>query len=426
MTLKPHLFYGWWIVAAGLIIIACGNASHVFLQSQIFKIIKNDFQGGASELGLTSSILGLSGGIAILAIGPLIDRYGPRKLMLVGIAMAAIGFILLSFTDNIIALNIVLGALLGIGIKAGFLLPVQAATANWFLRKRSLAFAIIMTAFILGEAMITLSEETTRQLDWRTIFTWFGAGILVIGIPLAFFIRHRPEQYGKLPDGKTAASDGNVESASGGTNITIEANFTLRQALKTRTFWLLALASSLQLAIANMAKINPILFLPQGAGFDRNVITDIFQFIPLMGIAGILIFGYLGDRLPKRYLLAIAILIQSASSLIMMVAGNTLQLYLYVFIFGLGSGTIPLLLAIRADYFGRNRFATITVAAFFFSGLIGSPFSLFLPPLSGWIYDVSRSYELIYLSSIILGLIPAAIFFFARPPKPSPSTNMST
>jgi len=418
---KPRLFYGWWIVAAGAIIVACGALNSEFLSSQLPGLIRDHFRGSAVTLGTTFSIYGLSGSIALLAIGPLIDRFGPRKLMQAGIPMTGIGFLLLSFVDNIVALNIILGALIGIGIKAGFLLPAQTATANWFIRRRSIVLAIIMAASVLGEAAITISrDQITNQFDWRAAFVWLGIGILVICIPLAFVFRHRPEQYGSLPDGKSAAVEEDREPGTETTSRVMEINFTLWQTLRNRAFWLLAIATALSSGINTMATIFRMPFL-MDAGFSQSVITDIFRIVPLMGLAGIFAFGYLGDKFPKRYLLAIAVAIQSVSAIILMTAGNTVQLYLYTLVYGLGSGTVPLLLAIRADYFGRKAFATITVAMMMASSLIGglASFSSFL---AGWIFDVTRSFQLIFLSSTFLGLIPAAIFFFVRPPRPPRGT----
>lgn len=418
MQVRRRLFYGWWIVAAGFIIVACGALGSEFLSSQLPGLLKEHFRSSAVTLGTTLSIYGLSGSIALLAIGPLIDRFGPRKLMLVGIPMAGIGFILLSFANSIVALNIILGALLGIGIKAGFLLPVQTAGANWFIKKRSFALGLIMAASVLGEAVITLfAEHFEGQTDWRMVFVWLGVGILVICIPLTFIIRHRPENYGDMPDGNTIVSDEEGEPGTETTSRVLEIDFTLWQALRTRAFWLLAIATSLSGGINTMATIFQRPFLID-AGFSQMAITDIFRTAPLMGLVGILLFGYLGDRFPKRYLLAIAVVLQSASAIILMTAGNTLQLYLYTLVYAFGSGTLPLLLAIRADYFGRKAFATITVVIMFIGSLIGIPLSMPWAPLGGWIFDVTRSYQLIFLSSTFLGLIPAAIFFFARPPRP--------
>ena len=94
------------------------------MQSQLVNLVR-EFDGSAISMGWTFTIYGLTGGIALLVIGPLIDRFGPRKLMLIGIPLAGTGLLCLGFVSSMLTLNIVLGALLGIGMSAGFLLPYK-------------------------------------------------------------------------------------------------------------------------------------------------------------------------------------------------------------------------------------------------------------------------------------------------------------
>jgi len=417
MRVKPHLFYGWWIVVAGFLIVAYGTGAGEYMSSQLPDLLK-EFGGSAITIGTAFSIYLLTGRIALLAIGPLIDRFGPRKLMFIGIPLASIGFLCLSFVNNMPMLYIILGALLGIGISAGFLLPVQTATANWFIRRRSIALAVICAASVLGESITLLSgEQIANQFGWEDAFSGLGVAMLVSCIPLAFVIRHRPEQYGYLPDGELAVKEGTSQPLIEQGNRVSEVNFTLWRALKTKSFWMLTVATALASGTGVMATIFRMPFLID-IGFSQAAITDIFRIAPLMGLAGILLFGYLGDRFPKRYLLAIAIALQSASVVVLMTAGNIVQLYTYTLVYGLGSGTVPLILAIRADYFGRRSFATITVVMMFIGSLIGIPLSMPWSPLASWILDVTGSYQLVLLLSMLLGFIPAAVFFYARPPKP--------
>jgi len=319
----------------------------------------------------------------------------------------------------VLMLYIILGALLGIGMSAGFLLPVQTATANWFMRRRSTALSVVCVASVLGEAAtILLGEWIADGFDWRNMFLGLGVVILVICIPLALVIRHRPERYGYLPDGGLPAIGETSRPGNEQSNHVAESNFTLGLALKTKSFWMLTVATALVSGIGMMATVFRIPFLID-IGFSQAAIIDIFRIAPLMmGLAGILLFGYLGDRFPKRYLLAIAITLQSASVVILMTAGSIVQVYLYTLVYGLGSGMVPLILAIRADYFGRRAFATVTVVMMFISGLISSPLSIPWPPLAGWILDVTGSYQLVFILSMLIGFIPAAVFFYARPPKP--------
>ena len=102
---KSRLFYGWWIVVVGFVIVACGMGARDYITSQLPDLVKQ-FGGGAVQMGIALSISSLVGGIALLVIGPLIDRFGPRKLTLVGILLAGIGLAGLSVVNNLLSLYI--------------------------------------------------------------------------------------------------------------------------------------------------------------------------------------------------------------------------------------------------------------------------------------------------------------------------------
>jgi MFS family permease len=413
---RPRLFYGWWIVVAGFVIVAYGTGARDYITSQLPDLVR-ELGAGVSQMGMAMSISGFVGVVSLLAIGPLIDRFGPRKVMLIGIPLASIGFLGLSFVNSLVTLYVLQGALIGIGISLGFLLPVQTATANWFMRRRSVALAVISAAAVLGGAITTLfGEQIAAQFSGQGAFLGMGAVMLVIGIPLALVIRHRPEQHGYLPDGELPAIENTSQPVREQNNRVAETNFSLRQALRTRAFWMLAIAMALAGGAGMTATWHRVPFLTE-QGFAVGITRNIFDVARFMGLVGVLLFGFLGDMFPKRYLLAIAIGLQSASVVILMTSGSVAQIYLYTLVYGLGYGMGPLLLAIRADYFGRRAFATITVVMMFISGIIGIPVSMALPPLAGWIIDATGSYQPAFLLSMLIGFIPAVVFFFARPPK---------
>ncbi len=417
---KPRLFYGWWIVLAGFAVVFYGLGTGENVLVQLPDLLRV-FDGSYTTVGMTFSIYRLTGAIALLAMGPLIDRFGPRKTMLVGIPLAGISSLCLSFVNNMPALYVVLGTL-GLGISAGFLLPVQTATANWFIRRRSLALAVISAAAFLGGAITTLfGERVAAQLNGQGAFLGMGAVMLVLGVPLALVFRHRPEQYGYLPDGELPAIENTSQPVTEEDNRVAETNFSLRQALRTRAFWMLTIGVALASGAGMTTLAYRVPFLID-KGFDYIVVANMFDNTALMGLVGILLFGYLGDMFPKRHLLAIAIALQSASVVILMTSGSVAQVYLYTLVYGLGSGMVPLILAIRTDYFGRRAFATITVVMMFIGPIIGMPVSAGLPLLAGWMFDITRSYQLVFFLSMLIGFIPATVFFFARPPAlPQPA-----
>jgi MFS family permease len=404
---KPRLFYGWWIVLAGFFVVAYGTGATGYVTRTDF--LFKELGSVASKTAIALTIF--SGGMAIasLATGPLIDKFGPRKLMLVGIPVASIALLGLGFANS--PLYILLGVF-AIGISAGFLLPVQTATANWFMKKRSIALAIICAApALVGPIAKLIEDQITSQFGSQSTLLGLGIVMLVIGIPLALVIRHKPEQHGHVPDGGMPIFKETVQFEKKDSPL-VEVNYSLGQAIRTKTFWILVIAISLIGGFRILINIHSMIYLLE-QGFDRKITGNFSELTALMGLAGILLFGFLGDKFPKRYLLAIAVAIQSLSIVILMTAGSIPQLYLYMFISGFGSGTVPLILAIRADYFGRKSFATITVVMGFISGILSVGF----PSFGGWVLDTTGSNPIIFLLSMLIGFTAAVMFFLAKPPE---------
>jgi MFS family permease len=135
----PRLFYGWWIVAAGCVIVAYGVGISGYVTGNLFSLM----DGAANQTSIAIGIFSFVAAITVLATGPLIDRYGPRKLMLIGVPIAGIALLGLSFSDSLPYIYL---GVLAIGTSAGFLLPVQTATANWFMKRRSVSLAVVCAA----------------------------------------------------------------------------------------------------------------------------------------------------------------------------------------------------------------------------------------------------------------------------------------
>ncbi len=416
--LRPRLFYGWWMIVAGFVIVTYGEGAHDYIPSQLFRLAVDEFGSLPNQAAFALSISGLVGAVTLLAIGPLIDRFGPRPLMLVGIPMVGIGYLGLSAAQDPILLYILQGTLIGVGTSAGFLLPVQTATANWFFKRRSMALALISAAPVVGGALtILLVQVIASQFPWRVIFLSLGLVMLAVGIPLALLIRHRPEQHGYLPDGQSAVRAATGETATEPSISVSEIIFTLRQALRTRAFWMLAIATVLGQGTFLIMRIFSHSLLTE-RGFPLAVASLSSSITPFTGLVGILLFGYLGDLFSKRHLLALAVAIQSFSVFILLIGGAAVQVSLYPLIFGLGSGTVPLILAIRADYFGRRAFATVTVATMLVSGIISIPVNILFPLMIGRLQDTVGSAVPGLLLSALIGLAAATIFLFVRQPEP--------
>ena len=164
--------------------------------------IARELEGYEPPMTSILAMLSMIPAVALLAIGPLIDRFGPRKIMLTGILLAGVGFGSAGLDDHIFALLIPHG-LITLGAAMGLLLPVQTAVANWFAQRRSIALALVSAAAWFGWRYTKFLVEQIEILwTWPGPFLWLGVALLAIGLPLALLIRHKPETSGCLPDGR--------------------------------------------------------------------------------------------------------------------------------------------------------------------------------------------------------------------------------
>ena len=346
--------------------------------------------------------------------------------MLIGISMVSAGYIALSFVHSLFTFYLVYVVLLAVGFNTGFFVAAQAAVGSWFIRRRSLALGLLTTAFGFGGGlMVPLISWRINSYGWRSASMSLGIGMAIIGIPLALIVRHRPEQYGYLPDGGTQATPEASEGVPGETSstqpskkaesasaVTGEIDFTIWEALRTRAFWILSVAFGLRTLAISATVVHQIPLLTD-RGISDVAAAGILALMGLMSVPGRLIFGFLGDYVSKRHLVAIAYLLQAAGLVILITATRLEQLYLFTMVFGLGWGAPTVLVALRGDYFGRRYFATIAGV----QQSIVAVGTIIGPVYAGWVFDTTKSYDTAFVTFIIAILLGAVLVLFARPPQ---------
>ena len=344
-------------------------------------------------------------------------------MMLIGISMVSAGYIALSFVHSLFTFYLVYVVLLAVGFNTGFFVAAQAAVGNWFIRRRSLALGLMTTAFGFGGGlMVPLIAWLIGSYGWRSASMSLGIGMAVIGIPLALIVRHRPEQYGYVPDGGSGSAAGTSEAAlttqspkeaESGSTTTGEIDFTIWEALRTRAFWILSVAFGLRTLAISATVVHQIPLLTD-RGISDVAAAGILALMGLMSVPGRLIFGFLGDYVSKRHLVSIAYLLQAAGLVILITATRLEQLYLFTLVFGLGWGAPTVLVALRADYFGRRYFATIAGV----QQSIVAVGTIIGPVYAGWVFDTTNSYNTAFVTFFIAILLGAVLVLFARPPRP--------
>ena len=251
------------------------------------------------------------------------------------------------------------------------------------------------------------------------------AGVMFTGVPLSWYFvkQKRPEYYGLLPDGAKVESgseadidaiiDKGVEYAASFD----ETEFTLRQAMRTRAYWMIVMAWACSHLVVGGINIHIIPFLTD-MGIDPIVAGGMMAMMVFFTVPSRFLSGFLADRVRKerlQFLLAGAFLCQAIGIAAFLLNQTIAMVYVFLILYGFGSGaTTPLKLLMGGRYFGRKAFASIQGTSMMFA----APLSLLAPVYAGWIYDTTGSYISAFITFAALATFATFLMFLVRPPKP--------
>ena len=397
---SPRIFFGWWIVGASVVVglYVTGTIGYGF--TAVFEPIADETGWSYAQISFAASLRGLVAGLLAPLIGVLVDRWGPRRLMFGGGTFIAVGFILLA---RITSLSMFYGAsaLIALGMSCCGMTAYLTAIAHWFRRKVGIANGIASCGYSFGGLLVPIMVKLIDMYDWRMTLTILGLGTLVVVLPLSLLFRHKPEQYGYLPDGQTKVPEASNGSAS--MPQPVEADIKPRQALKSSAFWHISLALMCYMLVlaATITHVMPYL---SSIGVPRSTSSLVATAVPLVSIAGRLGLSWLGDRRERRLVVAGAFTMMCLGLLCFGLASRagTWLLVPFIILFGAGYGGCSALRpSLVRDYFGRNNFGTV------FGFVIGVNMlgTIVGPPLAGWAYDHWGSYQSIWL---IFAALPVA------------------
>lgn len=409
---RRRVFYGWWIVLACGLIQFLGAGLFYYGLGAFFLPLTAEFGWSRTLTSTAFSLHRLEGGVIAPFVGFAFDRFGPRKLAAFGVALLAGGFLVLSRVDSF-PLFVVAVLVMSTGYGTGFTANTMAAVANWFARRRALALGVVFTGSGLGGLLVPLLVQRIDAVGWRSAALSVGVLLLCLGVPLALALRRSPEACGLLPDGDPEPA-ATVEAPD-------EPKLGLRTILRTRAFWLLALATSLATASQSALVVHAIPHLA-ATGLDQALAAGAVGAMSSLSVAGRLGFGWLGDRLSKRSLLAIVLALQSAGLLVFAGLTQPWQLVPFLLLYAPGyGGPYPLRPAIQAEHFGRRSFGAVQGVILTCNAAAGMAGPIF----AGWVFDGLGSYRLaLTVLAVVTALgVPAALAMpdGARPaPRRSP------
>ena len=412
MQLKFKVFYGWWIVAAYVFIALSIGGVLYYGFTAFFEPIATDMGWSYTQISLGSSLRGFEVGLLAPLVGILVDRWGPRKIIFIGVIILTTGLILLSYTTS---LSMYYGAfaIIALGSSCCGGVAAMTAVANWFQRKIGIASGIAMCGWGLAGLLVPLIVYLIGMYGWHMSLRILAIGILVTLLPLSLVFRHRPEQYGYLPDGQV---EGPFDNDTGQPQAE-EVEVTTKQALKSSTFWYLMLVCFCCMILEG-ATITHLMPYLSSIGIPRSRSSLIATAIPLTSIVGRLGFGWLRDKINTK-VVAVTTFLTSGLGLLCfgyIASGGTWLLVPFVILFGIGYGGFNVLRTpLVREHFGRAHFATIS-GLMWVGGMFGG---VIAPPLAGWVYDNWGSYNGIWF--VFAGAAVVASILILRIPSPKHS-----
>ncbi len=408
-----RMFYGWWIVILGSLINVVGIGILYQSFTVFFLPLKRDLAVSSAAISLLYGAARLEGGIEGPVVGYLISKFGSRVMILIGASMAGVGLILLATTHSFWAFFFIYVFIVSLGSNAGFFHPISTAVNNWFIRHRGVGFAsITASGSIGGMIMAPLLSYLILTYGWRTGAVAAGITILIVALPAAIPIRQSPEAMGLHPDGDPSPKIA-PEASNSIYHNTGEPDFTVKEALRTRAFWILMGAISLRLSVtvALNTHLVPILVWKGVSEASSAYLVSLFAFSNIFCMP---MLGWIGDRWNKSLLCSLCII-----PTVMVMMGLSFSqagpiIYLLPIALAITMGNAPLNWALIGDFFGRKAYATVR-------GIMGICYgtATFVSPIyAGWIYDTTGSYNMVLITFSIILLVAAASFVMLRSPLP--------
>jgi MFS family permease len=413
---RLDLYYGWRMIAVGSALRILGGGLYFYGFSVFFLPLSYDLGLKRAAMSLVFSLARAQGAFEGPIAGYYMDRYGPRPLILLAIVMTGIGHMLLSGVHSYLALVVVYMGVVSLSFHAGFMDAPMVIANTWFIKKRTMAMAIISGSIGIGGFVLTpLLSAAVHSFGWRQAA--FGCGIvfLLAGLPLATLVRRSPESIGLCPDGDPPLPARDEVHPLSSPRPQGENDFTLGQALHTASFWLLTIATTIRIVILSAVNVHYIpLLVWNGLGEQRAAFYLAAQAI--MALPSHLLFGWVGDRVNKPRLMASCMLLASSSVLALIFIGGEKGLLLFIPLFSVVESTFPVNWSTVGEYFGRRNFAKIRGAMSF----VQTWGAVFGPVVAGLIYDQTQSYAALLWASAVLLLSAGILYALVVKPRPAP------
>ncbi len=390
--------------------------------------LQHEFGWNRTLISVAFSLARLESGLFGPVEGWLVDRLGPRRLIFIGVPIMALGYVLLSRVGGFWKISafwsfaIVYVLLISLGNSIGMGMPMTTAVANWFNRKRGLAFGLMWSGIGLGGVFVPLLGWLVENFGWRDAALIVGIFVFVVGTPIGLVMRHRPEPYGYLPDGDEPKTQRDGVSRARAMQPDLSHDFTAGEAMRTSSFWYLTLSIAARSLVSGGVGLH---LVPYFVGLRASPVfaATLAGSVGVMSIPGRLGLGWLGDYVNKRYVMASSLILMTIAIVMMARATNINSAMPALLVYAAAQGGISVIpQALFAEYFGRKSYGTIQG----FRSSIQMTGIIIGPVVSGFIFDQTGNYSIAFFGFSVATVVSFVLVLLANPPKTRTTTRSAT
>ncbi len=387
-------YYGWYIVAVSALCVFFSGPGQTYSVSVFIDAYIRDFGWGRSEISSIYSAATLFAGLCMFFVGRFIDRFGQRTMLVTVSLFLSLACLFNSMVTNLAMLFIGFFLLRLLGQGSMTLIP-NTLVPQWFITKRGKALSFMAIGGFASSALFPLVNSwLVTEYGWRNTWIVWGVLLIVLVMPTSYFlVRNKPEDVGQLPDGYIATSSQSEQDRSA----LHEENWSLKEAMKTRAFWLILFCVSIP-ALINTGITFHLISIFKWNDLSVGTAAFVLSLMALIGFPITLIAGRILDQVKVNYVLAGIFIGEIIFTLFLLITDSTFKAILFGILWGISGGFERIALNyVWPSYFGRASLGSIKGTATTVM-VLGSAFG---PLPFGFAYDYFHGYTEILLLSLI-------------------------
>ena len=403
-------YYGWWMLAGSVVAVALAAGISFWSFGLYIDPLEREFGWSRAVISGGFSVALLASALAAPLIGWWIDRYGPRRIILIGAVLTAGSYVLLATTSELWewyayqSINAVFRQMM-------FFIPFQTLISRWFDRRRGLAVGLLGTGFSIGGfVVVPIMQEVIDAVQWEGSFVVAGIVVVAVFTPISLLLlRDDPSDIG-------AQVDGDASPADRPSTPRVLTGVTVLEALRTPLFWVIAAALMAFFFGMISWMIHGIPYY-ESVGYSPGEAALLFSIAAGGGVVARLAFGYLADRIPRMEAAAMVVagFLVCAFATMLITGGSVVGVAIFLVFWVVGASGGPMvepLLLTRS--FGLASFGALLGVV-----QVVSVLHLAGPIIAGAIFDATGTYDwaLVMLMGS-MGLSVALFWVAWRLPRP--------